>query len=68
MGTLAVIAVTLALFALAILGLSVGTIAGRRCLRGSCGGPEVLGPDGEPLSCETCPNRGRRAAGTRAER
>lgn len=60
--TLAVLAVTLALFALAIAGLAVGAMAGRRCLRGSCGGPEVLGPDGEPLSCEACPRRKGRAA------
>lgn len=62
MTTLAVIAVTLALFALAIAGLAVGAMAGRRCLRGSCGGPEIRGPDGEPLSCEACPRRKDRAA------
>ncbi|HSO06654.1 MAG TPA: hypothetical protein VLW45_05420 [Pelomicrobium sp.] len=62
MTTLAVVAVTLVLFGLALAGLGLGVMAGRRCLRGSCGGPEVLGPNGEPLSCATCPNRKRRAA------
>ena len=37
--------------------MAVGIIFGNRCLRGSCGGPDVLGPDGEPLSCTTCPHR-----------
>ncbi len=60
MTTLAVLAVTLALFGLALAGLGIGVMAGRRCLRGSCGGPEVLGPSGERLSCDTCPNRRRR--------
>ena len=39
---------------------TVGVILRRPCLRGSCGGPEVLGPDGEPLTCATCPNRKKR--------
>lgn len=60
MATLALLAVTLALFGLALAGLGIGVMAGRRCLRGSCGGPEVLGPNGERLSCDTCPNRRRR--------
>lgn len=42
---------------LAMLIMSVGLIFGNRCLRGSCGGPEAIGPDGEPLTCPTCPNR-----------
>jgi hypothetical protein len=37
--------------------MAVGIIFGNRCLRGSCGGPDVVGPDGEPLSCTTCPHR-----------
>jgi len=37
--------------------MAVGVIFGNRCLRGSCGGPAVLGPDGESLSCATCPHR-----------
>ena len=37
--------------------MAVGLVFGNRCLRGSCGGPDVLGPDGESLSCATCPHR-----------
>ena len=42
---------------LAMLGMAVGLLLSNRCLRGSCGGPEVLGPNGESLTCATCPNR-----------
>lgn len=48
---------TLLVFLLAMLIMSVGVIFKRPCLRGSCGGPEVLGANGESLSCATCPNR-----------
>jgi len=37
--------------------MAVGVIFGNRCLRGSCGGPDVLGPDGESLACDTCSHR-----------
>ena len=37
--------------------MAVGVIFGNRCLRGSCGGPDILGPDGESLACATCPHR-----------
>ena len=49
---LSVVVIGMAMFVMA-----VGVIFRYRCLRGSCGGVEVLGPDGEPLTCETCPNR-----------
>lgn len=52
-----ILLITLAVFALAMLVMSVGVVFSGRCLRGSCGGPDVLGPDGEPLSCATCPHR-----------
>ena len=51
---------TVAVFAIAMLIMAVGVIMRRPCLRGSCGGPEVLSPDGEPLTCATCPNRKKR--------
>ena len=47
--------VTVAVMALAMAGMAVGVIFSNKCLRGSCGGPEILGPDGESLSCDTCP-------------
>ncbi len=37
--------------------MAVGVIFGDRCLRGSCGGPDVVGADGESLTCATCPHR-----------
>ncbi len=45
--------------ALAMLAMGIGVIFKRPCLRGSCGGPEVMGGDGGPVSCATCPNRTR---------
>jgi len=37
--------------------MAVGVILSGRCLRGSCGGPDILDPDGDPLRCAGCPNR-----------
>jgi len=48
---------TLAGMVLVMAIMAVGVIFSGRCLRGSCGGPEAVGPDGEPLSCATCPHR-----------
>jgi hypothetical protein len=45
----------------AMAAMAVGVVLSNRCLRGSCGGPEVLGPDGQPLSCDACPARRREA-------
>ncbi len=47
----------LGVMGLVMLIMAVGVIFDRPCLRGSCGGPEISGPDGKPLSCATCPNR-----------
>lgn len=44
-------------FGLAMLMMAVGVMFSGRCLRGSCGGTPVFGPDGEPLTCATCPNK-----------
>ena len=49
--------VTAVVFLLATLGMAIGVILSNRRLRGSCGGAEALGPDGDPLSCDTCPRR-----------
>jgi hypothetical protein len=48
-----------ALIALAVAAMAIGVVFRRPCLRGSCGGPQVLGPGGEKLSCGACPNRDR---------
>jgi len=46
----------------AIAAMAIGVMFRRPCLRGSCGGPAVTGPDGESLSCSDCPNRNKKAA------
>ncbi|MGL6109586.1 MAG: hypothetical protein ACRC2B_05740, partial [Rubrivivax sp.] len=56
---LPVFLLALAAIGIAIVAMAVGVIFKRPCLRGSCGGPAVLGPDGQKLSCATCPNRNR---------
>lgn len=53
------------LLGIAVLAMAVGTMFSGKCLRGSCGGPEAVGPDGESLSCATCPNRKRHTEGPR---
>ena len=40
--------------------MAVGVVFTGRCLRGSCGGPDVTdvtGQAGESLACATCPRR-----------
>jgi hypothetical protein len=51
-----------AIFGTVVAAMAVGVMFKRPCLRGSCGGTPVLGPDGNKLSCETCPNRKRTQA------
>lgn len=47
----------------AVLAMAVGVIFRRPCLRGSCGGPAVVGPGGEKISCSGCPNKDKHAEG-----
>ena len=49
---MATLFLTLAIILLAIGGLAIGVIFGRKPLAGSCGGLACAG-----LSCKTCPNR-----------
>lgn len=60
LGTVFVLAAVL--IGLAVLAMAVGVIFKRPCLRGSCGGPAVVGPDGEKISCSDCPNRTKKSA------
>lgn len=48
---------TLLLFGLAMLGMSVGVLLSGKRLRGSCGGVDVVAPDGDVLSCGSCPKK-----------
>lgn len=63
---LAVVLASLVVIGASVAAMAIGVIFRRPCLRGSCGGPEVRGSDGQPLSCATCPNRKRRDADARA--
>ena len=64
---MATLILTLAGFLAIMLVMAVGVIFKRPCLRGSCGGPEAVGPEGESLSCATCPNRKKNASRKSAE-
>ena len=52
------VAVTFALFALAMAGMSIGVIVSNRSLQGSCGGAATLEANGQ-ASCGAC---GKKAA------
>ena len=52
-----IVGLTIAVIAAVMLIMAIGALFGRRCLRGSCGGPELLGPDGNSLQCAACPHR-----------
>ena len=56
---LPVFLLALAAIGIAVAAMAIGVMFKRSCLRGSCGGAPMLGPDGTKLSCETCPNRAR---------
>jgi hypothetical protein len=53
------ILLSIGVFGIAMAAMAVGVIFSNRCLRGSCGGPEALGPDGQSLNCAACPKRRR---------
>jgi hypothetical protein len=57
-----VLVAAVAIVGLAVLGMALGVMTTGRCLRGSCGGPEVRLADGRSLSCAECPNRKRTLA------
>jgi hypothetical protein len=54
---IAAFGVTVVLMVIVVAAMSIGVMFRRPCLRGSCGGPEVRGRDGEVVSCATCPNK-----------
>ncbi len=56
-----VLLLVIAVIGMALAAMSVGVMFKRPCLRGSCGGAAVRGPDGEAISCANCPKRTRQA-------
>jgi len=60
-------ALTLAAVAMAMLIMAIGVIFAGKCMRGNCGGDEVVGADGERLSCDDCPKRKEREAQAKAK-
>lgn len=48
---------TLTVFLVVTVGMAIGYLVRGQCLRGSCGGDSVWGPDGELLLCDHCPKR-----------
>ena len=54
---MALFLLSVAVIAAAMLVMAVGVLFNYPCLRGSCGGPDVAGPDGESLRCAACPRR-----------
>jgi hypothetical protein len=56
---MALVFLTIGVIGLVMAAMSVGVIFSNRCLRGSCGGPDMPGPDGESLNCAVCPKRRR---------
>lgn len=52
---------TTGLIAGVMLIMAVGLLFKYPCLRGSCGGPDVVGADGESLRCAACPRRAGKA-------
>ncbi len=56
-----VFVIVLLLFGGGMAAMALGQRLSGHCMRGSCGGPKVAGPDGEPISCATCPNRDKPA-------
>ena len=62
MKMMALFLLTLGAIAIVMAIMAIGVMLDGRCLRGSCGGPDVTSPDGESLTCATCPHRSGSAA------
>jgi hypothetical protein len=55
--TFITVLLSIAIVAVVMLFLGIGVMFRGRCLRGTCGGEGLIGPDGEVLTCDTCPRR-----------
>lgn len=51
--------ITTVVFSIVVLMMAIGAMVSGKCIKGSCGGEEIYGNDGELLNCETCPVRQR---------
>ena len=63
---LTTVALAVGFVAIAMAVMAIGLLSKNRCLRGSCGGPDVLDAQGESLRCGACPRdkeSGRAEAG-----
>jgi hypothetical protein len=54
---MAVFLLTVGGMAIVMAIMAVGVMLDGRCLRGSCGGQDVIDANGESLACATCPRR-----------
>ncbi len=52
-----ILILSILVFAVVMAAMAIGVIFQGKCIRGHCGGEEIIGPDGGLLNCETCPVR-----------
>ena len=57
MNLLVAMLVAFLFFGAIVAAMAIGVIFRGKCIRGSCGGEAMFGPDGELLNCDTCPVR-----------
>ena len=58
---MSVVLLAIGFFGIAMAIMAIGLLSKNRCLRGSCGGPDVLDAQGESLRCGACPRRDEQA-------
>ena len=59
---MSVVLLAIAFVGIAMAIMAIGLLSKNRCLRGSCGGPDVLDAEGESLRCGACPRRDEQEA------
>ena len=59
---MSVVLLAIGFFGIAMAIMAIGLLSKNRCLRGSCGGPDVLDAQGESLRCGACPRRDEQGA------
>ena len=63
---MALFLLTLGGMAIVMAIMAVGVMLDGRCLRGSCGGPDVTSADGDSLAGATCPRRKTQPSASRS--